>query len=185
MLPANPGPVRCRALFALFSALRAGQALHFLLLILILPDFSICCAQIGDEQAEHFLLLVLRAANRGSGLSWRQNPGRRLLLVRAPTAQLRCAVVIGPLISPGFRVNATEALPAMEPISGTWPSGSTKSLVFIVAPSSLAAFFRSCSALARSDSSWVFWASRVAARSFLNSSSTRLRISSKVGVAAA
>ncbi len=31
-------------------------------------------AQIGQEQAEHFLLLVLDEAHRGSGLSWPRNP---------------------------------------------------------------------------------------------------------------
>src|SRR5579871_831358 len=54
----------------------------------------------------------------------------------------------------------------------------------MVAPSSLAARLRSCSALARSESSCVFWLSSTFERSVLNSSSTLLRISSNVGVAA-
>ena len=91
---------------------------------------------------------------------------------------------MGPLISPGFMLKATAACPDIEPTSGTCPSGRTKSLVFMVAPSSFAALFRSCSALARSESSCIFCDSRVEDRSFLNSSSTRLRISSNVGVAA-
>ena len=73
--------------------------------------------------------------------------------------------------------------PLIEPISGTWPSGNTKSLVFTVAPSSFAAFFKSCSVLARSESSWVFCDSRVLERSFLNSVFHAARISSNVGVA--
>ena len=49
---------------------------------------------------------------------------------------------MGPLISPGFMVNATDACPDIEPTSGTCPSGRTRSLVFTVAPSSFAAFFK-------------------------------------------
>ncbi len=80
-------------------------------------------------------------------------------------------------------LKATEACPDIAPTSGTCPSGRTRSLVFTVAPISLAARFRSCSALARSESSWIFCDSKMLERSFLNSSSTRLRISSNDGVA--
>ena len=140
--------------------------------LLILPDFVIC--RPGSRRtARSVPAACLAAANRESDRAWRHNrhrsaAGSRGLAAPTPSEPL----LIGPLISPGFMVNATAAWPDIEPTSGTWPSGRTKSLVFTVAPSSLAARFRSCSALARSESSCVFWVSSVLDRSFLNSSST-------------
>lgn len=152
-------------------------------LILIFPDFSICSRRLVTNRPNNWPCLACSRESRIWSFLAAKSWSVGCCFSSTDSTMPLLPDSIGPLISPGFRVNATEAPPAMEPTSGTCPSGSTKSLVFTAAPSSLAAFFRSCPALARSESSCVFCESRVAVRSFLNSVSTRLRISSKVGVA--
>ena len=73
------------------------------------------------------------------------------------------------LMSPGFISKTCGAEDATWPRSGTWPSGATRSLVFTVAPTALAASRRLCEARALSLSSCSFCASSACAFCCFNS----------------
>ena len=132
-----------RALLSLFPAWARVSCFISSSIDLDLARLLHLVAQIPDEQAENFLLLALQ--QRITNLVFL---GREILMRSVPVFQPPASttpvlpLLIGPLISPGFIVKATEAPPAMEPMSGTCPSGSTMSLVFMVAPSFFGGFLQ-------------------------------------------
>ena len=84
-------------------------------LILILPDFSIWLAQVRHVQSENLLLLALQQhvpnlVSLGGEVRFR----RRLHLVHSKHHSI-APLWIGPLISPGFMLNATAGLAGHRP----------------------------------------------------------------------
>ena len=147
--PTNPDAISCLPPRQPRSGVFRVYSDQLVLLVLI--------HQAAQEDVESLVAAPGPASDRGSSQSSsgsRRRSGSCLSTIFA-TMPLRSASM-GPLIAPTFRSNSCGATWPTSPTSGTWPSQPTRSLVFTVAPTSLAALARSLYCFALSASSWVF-----------------------------